>query len=1023
VPSSAEIPVEFAAIEAWLRTSPPIDEADLPPSGPPVSFVELWQRVAVGAMGELASSLPHEAAAHYRTRYEGWAEYGDVHADLTDDLVTRLSAVGEAAIWEEFNSRRTPGDIVMAHLRTDGNGSGPPRAIYCRLLEEMRSEGLGSLTAQYPVLRRHLSTTVQHWLGSSREILTRARSDRDHLAEAFDLPPDARLAGIRQGLGDPHRGGRTVAILSFACGAASDDRRTLVYKPKDLGLDRAFQQFLAEVPSPSPADGLLRDVGVVARDGYGYMEWMPHVLCDGDGELRRFYRNAGRLTAVLYLLGCNDCHHENFIASGDQLLLVDGETLFQGTPYERNTDRRQSSVRSRLYDRMGNSVVRLGLLPQWHFVGDKRTPHDVSALGIRPPRQRRRDEPGWIGLNTDGMVSGRVGRLAEVPTSSPVGIGSNNRLSDFEDDFCHGFGSQLVAIAAERRRWLAADGHLARFRRYRSRFVRRPTRVYVWVLGQLSEPASLSSEAAQRAVRESLAVQQAPFKARPSDPRLLAAEDAQIDHLDVPFFEQPVDGVDLLAPDGSTLAGYFEVSGYENARQKLERLDGAEIDLELALIRAVIAAKGMHAHRAASFGRAGGGRRLDEPSVEERSREATAVGDLVVRTAISDGTGAVEWLAIDTAQDIERSSYGPLGLGLYGGRSGIALFLAALAGNGAADSDGYRRTAIGACSDVERLRGDRSTADDLRAWWRGQPLGLAGAGGVLLALRHLGDLVPDLAPELDDVTSVLVDAVDVDVLRADEQLDVIFGSAGLIGALLKIGTPKALSLARAAGDTLVGRQDASGGWVTPSSGPAPLTGFSHGASGMAAALATLHAGSPRDAYLDAAAKALRYERQLFDPAERNWPDLRATGQSGTPSFMLSWCHGAPGIALARLCLAQSPLWDADVERDLHHALESTTDRTLPEDSLCCGRFGRAAVLRVAAAHEGGGRWLEAAVQLEAQGLAQKLSRGTYSFNDVPGLFQGAAGVGLALLEGVPHETASILPSVLSAGLYTAASPG
>jgi lantibiotic modifying enzyme len=132
--------------------------------------------------------------------------------------------------------------------------------------------------------------------------------------------------------------------------------------------------------------------------------------------------------------------------------------------------------------------------------------------------------------------------------------------------------------------------------------------------------------------------------------------------------------------------------------------------------------------------------------------------------------------------------------------------------------------------------------------------------------------------------------------------------------------------------------------------------------------------------------------------------------------MLSWCHGAPGIALARLCLNRTPLWDRDVENELHCALASAADVEPAGDSLCCGRFGRAAILRVAARHLREQRWLDAAVQLEGKGLTLKRAQGRYSFRDVPGLFQGAAGVGLALLDGSRDVDGRLLSSVLSAGL-------
>jgi lantibiotic modifying enzyme len=244
----------------------------------------------------------------------------------------------------------------------------------------------------------------------------------------------------------------------------------------------------------------------------------------------------------------------------------------------------------------------------------------------------------------------------------------------------------------------------------------------------------------------------------------------------------------------------------------------------------------------------------------------------------------------------------------------------------------------------------------------------------------------------------------------------VLGCAGLIGPLTAIGTPRALRLAEAAGDHLVSRQDVCGGWLLPDIGPRALTGFSHGASGIAAALARLHAISGNPRQLEAAAKALRYERDTFDESTANWPDFRAPYDPGAPRFMLSWCHGTPGIAMSRLCFEGTALWDAAAENELRIALKATADTNQAGDSVCCGRFGRAAILRLA--QQLGWR-VEAgddAARLERQALLERRATGAFSFFDVLGLFNGLSGVGLALLDSVAIPKRRILPSVLSAAL-------
>jgi lantibiotic modifying enzyme len=147
---------------------------------------------------------------------------------------------------------------------------------------------------------------------------------------------------------------------------------------------------------------------------------------------------------------------------------------------------------------------------------------------------------------------------------------------------------------------------------------------------------------------------------------------------------------------------------------------------------------------------------------------------------------------------------------------------------------------------------------------------------------------------------------------------------------------------------LLSKQDHSGGWLLQKLSAKPLTGFSHGASGMAAALARLHEVTNRREYRDSAERALEYERAVFSPEHLNWPDYRGQQTTSAPRFMLSWCHGAPGVALSRLCMMNTSLWSENAESELLCAAE-TTSRLMPDgDSICCGRFGRSAILRLAA---------------------------------------------------------------------------
>ena len=117
--------------------------------------------------------------------------------------------------------------------------------------------------------------------------------------------------------------------------------------------------------------------------------------------------------------------------------------------------------------------------------------------------------------------------------------------------------------------------------------------------------------------------------------------------------------------------------------------------------------------------------------------------------------------------------------------------------------------------------------------------------------------------------------------------------------------------------------------------------------------------------------------------------------------MWSWCHGAPGIGLARL-VALEHVDDVDVRKDLDIALESTVaNGFLSNDSLCHGDLGNLELL-LRARERGFGESWEGTLASEASRLVARLVRGEWRCGipgavETPGLMMGLAGIGYGLL--------------------------
>jgi type 2 lantibiotic biosynthesis protein LanM len=988
-------------------------------------FVHVWRPVASWALQILQHrSTVLEPQLHLSA---------DTWLDLGEALLERLCSTADQALWDLFNQRRTPGQMLLAHLGDSGDGSGEPvHEAYDAFVAELLGSGYALLLNNFPVLGRLLATITQLWLEGSEEILNRVAASRAELQRHFAIPADAVLRRVQLGLSDPHRGGRTVAILSFGDAAPDDvgnDLRKVVYKPKDMQVDQVYQDFLRGLNDASTLPPL-RCLRVLSCDGYGFMEWVEHRTCDSEEELTSFYINAGRTMAVLHLLGCTDCHYENLIASGDQLLLIDTETLLEADLRDLiSDDGDDPHLLSSLQTSMQGSVLRSGLLPQWQMAGaGKKRAFDISALGVQPPPAER-EMPGWLGLNSDGMMAGRSIQRCELPTSLPVALGQRQRLTDFSDQLCNGFDLQLQEAMRLRKSLQQA---LLQFSGKPRRLVARATRLYYTIQRQMLEPASLRSAVAHGLKLEQLSRSYVLASEMPRNWPMFKAELLQMERLDIPFFEQMIDGEDLPLPEGLTpIQRFTKASGLTAARQRLELLDQGEIKFQQQLIRGSIAARHLKTS-SSTAGRApavhiavAAGSAVD---ADVYRQEALRLAEELWNDAIRDNKGRPEWLGMDLGADGESFHFGLIGHSLYSGVSGIALLFARLAQASSDEAAVLWRGRAWCCLEALAELAERNSNEQLFRLVRDLPYGISGTGGILLALHLLGDAEVEGAGILG---AHLINQLRPERLLADEGMDLIGGVAGMIAPLLLVGTTRAQELAAICGERLLSLQLESGGWpngaVSSQSKP-PLTGFSHGAAGMAAALARLSTATGDVRFSQGADRAIAYERSVFVAECGNWPDFRNTNNAD--AFMLSWCHGAPGILLSRHAIKEAGMADAACETEMEVARASTlavlTDnRTTRADApahLCCGVLGLTSLLRFDALARGVS--LEPAVpKAESTLIAHARTGADYTFLSIdsgslnlPGLFTGKAGAALSLLEA--SEGTRWLPMILSSGLLS-----
>ncbi len=855
-----------------------------------------------------------------------------------------------------------------------------------------------ALLHQYPVLARQVVETLDHWVSYSLEIVAHLAADRARLGAIFSPADDLeKLVEVRTGLGDAHRGGRSVAQLRFESGLR------LIYKPRSVAVEAAFQDLLDWTVARgfAPAFRRLRliDAGDAGDAGeYGWVEFIEAFPCADEGELERFYLRQGGYLALLFALSATDMHSENLIAAGEHPILVDLEALFH--PADQALGRVIEGAT------FPDTVLRVGFLP----IADNSAETgqdgaDLSGLTASAGQLLARPVLRAERSGTDQMRFERRRIVAPVGEHRPTLRGVDVVVADYVGAVAQGFRRMCGLLVAHRSELLAPEGPLAAFAAAPIRVVARLTLAYSGLFVEGQHPYMLGDALDRDRLLDHLwgVVPEYPELAR-----LIPAESRDLTHGDIPLFTSRPDSRDLWSSDGERVAGFLERTGMERVRERLGALDAAEIERQAALVESSLVVgvpEGSVPYEV---------RPMAPPTAEDLLAAAVAVGERLESLALTNGDAAW-WFGPEF--ETSRFVLKPAGPDLHLGTPGIALFLAHL---GAASGEPrFTRLARAAVVTLrEQAAPNAPLLDTIGAF--------SGWGGVLYTFTHLGVLWNDesLLDEARDVAERLAPGIE-----SDETCDVIAGAAGALVCLLGLHrvrpAERLLALAVRCGERILARaipMERGLGWRIELAGPTPLAGFSHGGAGISWALLHLAAATGDDRFRQAAFAALEYERSLYDSAEENWPDLRVDPRRAETEtaqrFMCAWCHGAAGIALGRL--DSLPLVDGAAKLSLLAECEIAVRTTLRTGfghghSLCHGDLGNLETLTLAAERlgVGGAALAETAGQLAGGILAgagqDGWRQGVRSGAVAPGLMVGLAGMGYGLLRLRSPER---VPSVL-----------
>lgn len=980
-----EPPSWVQSITGTLARSWPDTEIPLPPGYdkvPSRRFIEVLRPFIEDARARLRAGIA-ALGAPARARLDASTLERGLLMHAADKLLRLIMKV----MVLELNVARVRGEL----------GGDTPDQRFASFLERVHDRRFtGAVLEEYATLTRQVSVRLAQWLVFWLDFVKHYVEDYDALQARF--APGGELGLLRSfapGAGDLHRGGRSVGIATFDSGVR------IVYKPKSLAVDAHFQDFLTWIDERG-MDPWFRPLAVLDRGSYGWVEHVTAQPCETLDQARRFYLRQGGYLAIFHLLGGRDLHNENIIAAGEHPMLIDLEVLLQpryaadASPY---------TAIPALALPMDESLLASTMLPRRTYVSEDYEGIDLSGLGAADAYLTPQKNPAWEALYTDSMHLVRK-RVRMRPAQNQPRLGSQRLdAGEYVDELMAGFDATYELLARHRHALAAADGPLTRFSSDEIRIVVRPTRYYLRLLEESNHP-DLMRDALERDRHFDHLWRIAQWRERSRE--LIPCERAALERGDVPLFVTRADSHDLWSDRGERFPGFFVESGVEVLRRRVQQLGERDRARQRWCIRASFAA--IRATDSLSPGEASAPAQASPPAEAPGAEPqrllaaARAIGERLFMLA-HESENDVAWNTVKQVGGREWS-VSTAGLDLYTGTAGIGLFLAHLGRLLGDDrATGLARKATATLQRAsERLRATGTLLGGFEGW-----------GAILYGLVNLG-VVLDQPAAIEQARSLL--PVLPDLIAQDEQLDIVAGAAGCIGSLLAVHRhapdSEALAIAVACGEHLLDRAVTSGAglaWPTPLAVQEPLMGFAHGTTGIAWSLLALSGASGEARFRDAAVRAIAYERERFVAERGDWPDLRA--EQDAPRFSPSWCHGAPGIGLARLH-ALRHLDDPRLRDDVRAAATATLAHGFGSNHcLCHGDLGNLELLGAAGEALADPALQTAAARAQASILATLERRewrcATPGHVHAPGLMIGLAGIGYGLLRlAAPSRVPSVL---------------
>lgn len=877
---------------------------------------------------------------------------------------------------------------------------------FFEFIREMnKPENMAALLDKYEVLKKLFSVKVNDYIDNMLSLFKHLELDCYSLEKTFFSGHEILTISNIHSSGDKHCHGKSVKIISLTLD--NHKIKKVVYKPRSMAVDNAFQCFLDWFNRNQFGDKLLT-MTVLDKNEYGWAEYIEHADCCEEKEVKEFYRQSGILLCLLYMLGGNDIHSENIIACGKNLMIVDLECLFKPVIPTREED---------VHTYRPPTVMQSLILPYKFMVRKNYAGIDLTSMGYQDTQETPYKTMVWESVGTDKMAIKRVNAKLQKNQNHPTLCGKPVKISDYEEELISGFKEAYQICLSHREQLLHDELLLGLFKRLKVRVLFRGTYDYVKLLSESYHPKLLYNRSDYDTHFSWLNEILDYF---PNYKNIIPSEILDLTIGNIPYFYARSDGNAIYDSGDNQISIPVLKSGWQCFYDHLKNdVSSSDMSIQVQIIKNSFVAyqlnqelinKKRHRNKINFSAKKPS---KDQQPIEDR---ALIIADQVIRHLDTYQLVIDDHISWPTIELEYNKAWNPAftGLDLYNGLAGIGLTYA-YAGNMLQNS-AYTETA-NLCVQTLRMEIEKLPIVNIGAY--------AGLGGMLYALTQFYKLWGD-KQLISDINTAAKFALFK--LNDGFPVDLIGGYAGLL-----IGVIRAHALMDA--DLFNQLVDQCLAFIfekypEPSVFPMsndlhnssqPLLGFAHGVSGIAWVLSECYKYRRLDVIAKWIDSALAYERQYFNAFENNWPDFRNGNLfesierlSKTQStYKTAWCHGSAGVGFSRLAMMHT-YPDAGYAIEMDAALNNVMNAfgQMTNTSLCHGYLGNLDLLLCAASYK------QALYDKYYYALVDNMLSGFEECGVTFGLPENGASVGLMTgVAGVAYQCMRIakpkqVPSIL-----------